>query len=206
MKLKVYSTDGASSAEKDFDLVAFEGDKGLQPLKELIVLYQANARQGTAKAKTRSEVAGTGKKVYRQKGTGHARHGDRQSPIYVGGGVAHGPKVRDWSKAMNKKTRKVAFSRAVYDKATEGELALIEAIAPAEPKTKVFNSVLEKIEPKGKVLLVDQQFTEDTIRAARNIERVHMIDADSLNAWDLVRFDHILISEKGFERVLARTK
>lgn len=206
MKLKVYSIDGASSADKDFEIPAFDGDKGLQPLKELIVLYQANARQGSAKAKTRADVTGSGKKVYRQKGTGHARHGDRQSPIYVGGGVAHGPKTRDWSKAMNKKTRKLAFSRAVYDKANEGELALIEALVPSEPKTRVFNAVIEKIEPKGKILLVDQQFSEETIRAARNIERVHMIDADSLNAWDLLRFDHILISEKGFERVLARTQ
>lgn len=206
MKLKVYTTDGASSADKDFDLPSYEGEKGLQALKELIVLYQANARQGNASAKTRAEVAGTGKKAFRQKGTGNARSGDRQSPIYVGGGAAHGPKPKDWSKSMNKKTRKLAFSRAVFDKATDGEIALIEAIQPTEPKTKVFNSVLSKIEPKGKVLLVDGEFTEDVIRAARNIERVHMIDADSLNAWDLVRFDHILISEKGFEKVLARAK
>ncbi len=204
MKLKVYSADGASSAEKEFDIPVFEGTKGVQALKDYIVLYQANQRQGTAKAKNRSEVSGTGKKVYRQKGTGNARHGDRQSPIYVGGGVAHGPKNRDWSKDMNKKERKLAFSRAIFDKATDGELSLIEAFSVEKPKTKLFNAIIEKIKPDGKVLIVDGQFSDDTVLAARNLERVQIQEADSLNAWDLVRFNTVLISESGFEKVLAR--
>lgn len=206
MKLKVYSADGASSAEKEFDIPVLEEGKGVQALKDLIVLYQANKRQGTAKAKTRSEVNGSGKKVYRQKGTGNARHGDRQAPIYVGGGVAHGPKIRDWSKDMNKKERKLAFTRALLDKASEGELSLIEAFQSEKPKTKVFNAIITKIQPEGKVLIVDGEFTNDTILAARNIERVQMQEADTLNAWDLVRYNKVLISEAGFEKVLARVQ
>lgn len=206
MKLKVYTADGSSSVEKDFDIPVLEEGKGLQALKELIVLYQANLRQGNAKAKTRAEVSGTGKKVYRQKGTGNARHGDRQAPIYVGGGVAHGPKLRDWSKDMNKKTRKLAFRRAVFDKASEGAIDLIEAFKVEQPKTKVFHQIIQRIEPKGKILIVDGEFSEETIRAARNIERVHMCDADSLNAWDLVRFDRVVITQSGFEKVLARAQ
>lgn len=204
MKFKVYTADGSSSTEKNIDVPEFEGDQGLQTLKDLIVAYQANLRQGNAKAKTRSEVRGTGAKVYRQKGTGNARHGDRQSPIYVGGGVAHGPKVRDWSKDMNKKAKRLAFRRAIFDKASDGDINLIEKIEVSEAKTKLMNAVVEKIESKGKVLLVDQNFDDKTLLAARNIERVHVVDSASLNAYDLVRFDKIIASEKGFEQVLSR--
>lgn len=204
MKFKLYTADGSSSTEKELEVPVFEGNKGLQTLKDLIVAYQANLRQGNAKAKTRSEVSGTGAKVYRQKGTGNARHSDRQAPIYVGGGVAHGPKLRDWSKDMNKKAKRLAFRRAIFDKANEGDINLIEKIEVAEAKTKLMNSIVDKIESKGKVLLVDQNFDDKTLLAARNIKRVHIVDSASLNAYDLVRFDKIIASEKGFEQVLAR--
>lgn len=205
MKLKVYTADGASSVEKDFDIPAFEGDKGLQALKDVVVAYQSNQRQGNAKAKSRAEVAGSGKKIYRQKGTGNARHGDRQAPIFVGGGIAHGPKLRDWTKHTNKKVKALAMRRALFDKASEGELAVIEKFEMAEPKTKQFDAVLKQIKPEGKVLVVDQQFQDNTALAARNLARVHITDSASLNAWDLVRFDNILISERGMEQLLART-
>lgn len=205
MKLKVYTADAASSSEKEFkNIPSFEGDKGLQALKNLIVAYQANLRQGNAKVKTRSEVKGTGKKVYRQKGTGNARHGDRQSPIYVGGGVAHGPKVRDWSKKVTKKTKALAFSRALFDKVTEGTVELIEKFELPEAKTKSMDALIGKIQNKGKILLVDESFDNTNGLAARNIERVHLVDSASINAWDIMRFQNVLISEKGFEQILAR--
>lgn len=205
MKLKVYTADASSSSEKDFTNVpTFEGKKGLQALKDVIVAYQANARQGSAKVKTRSEIARTGKKVYRQKGTGHARHGDRAAPIYVGGGVAHGPKVRDWSKQVNKKIKNLAFKRALFNLANDGGLDLIEKFEMTEPKTKAFNELISKIEPKGKVLVVDKEFTDNTALAARNLERVFIVDADSVNAWDLIRFNKVVASEAGFNRILER--
>lgn len=205
MKLKVFTADGASSTEKEFAIPTFEDDKGLQALKDVVVAYQSNLRQGNAKAKTRGEVRGTGKKVYRQKGTGHARHGDRQAPIYVGGGVAHGPKLRDWTKHANKKVKTLAMRRALFDKATDGEITVIEKFALTAPKTKDFDAILSKIKPEGKVLIVDQQFDDNTALSARNIARVHLTDSASLNAYDLVRFDNVVISEKGIEQVLART-
>ncbi|MBC2593323.1 50S ribosomal protein L4 [Ruficoccus amylovorans] len=205
MKFKVYSADASSSTEKDFDnFPAFEGNKGLQALKDVIVAYQANNRQGTAKAKTRSDVNRTGKKVYRQKGTGNARHGDRGAPIFVGGGVAHGPKVRDWSKHINKRVKTLAFKRALFNKASEGGLDLIEKFEVEQPKTKLFNSLIGKIQPKGKVLIVDSEFNDNAALAARNIDRVYIVDADSINAWDLMRFDKIVASEEGFNRILER--
>ncbi len=205
MKFKVYTPDASSSTEKDFaNFPALEAEKGNQALKDVIVAYQANNRQGTAKAKTRADVNRTGKKVYRQKGTGHARHGDRGAPIYVGGGVAHGPKVRDWSKHINKKVKTLAFKRALNNLANDGGIDLIEKFDVEQPKTKVFNELLSKIEPNGKVLIVDKEFSDNATLAARNIERVFIVDADSVNAWDLIRFNKVVASEDGFNRILER--
>ncbi|MGF1450106.1 MAG: 50S ribosomal protein L4 [Opitutales bacterium] len=205
MKLKVYTRDGSSSQEKDFEqFPQLEDSKGRQALKDLIVAYQANARQGTAKAKTRAEVAGTGKKPYRQKGTGNARRGSNQSPIISGGGVVFGPHPRDYSKHVNKKVRKLAFRRALVDKAAEGGLDLIEAFSVDQPKTKLFVSVLNRIRPEGKVLIVDEQFDDSMVLAARNVERVQMTEADTVNAMDLTRYACVLVSERGFEKILAR--
>ncbi len=205
MKLKVYSPDGANAQEKDFALREFEGKKGLQALKETIVAYQANARQGTSKTKNFGEVKGTGKKPWRQKGTGQARHGSRRSVIWVKGAVVFGPRPRDWSVTINNKVRQLALQRALFDKAVEGGLSLIEKLSPAQPKTKIINQVITRIHPDGKkVLLVDGTFEKNAQVAARNLARVEMVDAASVNAWDLARNDHVLISEEGFQKILTR--
>jgi large subunit ribosomal protein L4 len=204
MKLKVYSPDGATAQEKEFALREFEGKKGLQALKETIVAYQANARQGTSKTKDFGEVKGTGKKPWRQKGTGNARHGSRRSPLWVKGAVVFGPRPRDWSLTINQKVRQLAFQRALFDKASEGGLTLIEKITPAQPKTKAINQVLSRIHPEGKILLVDESFEKNAQRATRNLARVQMVAADSVNALDLVSHANVLISEQGFQKILAR--
>ncbi len=204
-KLKVYSSDGASVKEKEFHaLPTYEGDKGLRSLKDCIVAFQANMRQGNACAKMRGEVSGTGKKPWRQKGTGMARHGSKRSPIWVGGGVAHGPRPRDYTQKINKKVKRLGLSRALFDCVSEGSLSLIESFQIAEPKTKLFNDLICKISPTGSVLIVDEFFKDDILLSARNIPRVFIIDADSLNAWDLVKHEKIVISETGFERLLKR--
>jgi large subunit ribosomal protein L4 len=204
MKLKVYTPDGATATEKDFALKEFEGRKGLQALKDTVVAYQAAKRQGNAKTKDFGEVKGTGKKPWRQKGTGQARHGSRRSPLWVKGAVVFGPRPRDWSLTLNKKVKLLAFQRALFNRATEGGLSLIEKLAAAQPKTKQFLELVSRIHPEGKILLVDEKFEGNTLLAARNLARVHMVDANSLNAWDLVRFEQVLISEPGFQRILAR--
>ena len=127
MKLKVFSADGTTSSEKDFTLPTFEGDKGLQAVKEVIVAINANNRQGTHSTKTRGEVRGGGKKPWRQKGTGRARAGSIRSPLWSGGGVVFGPKPRDYSKKINAKVKALAFSRALFDRASAGDIAVIDA-------------------------------------------------------------------------------
>lgn len=203
-KLKVYSSDGTSFNEKEFNLPTYEGDKGLRSLKDCIVAFQANMRQGNACAKMRGEVSGTGKKPWRQKGTGMARHGSKRSPIWVGGGVAHGPRPRDYTQKINKKVKRLGLGRALFDCVSEGALSIIQSFQIAEPKTKLFNNLISKIRPTGSVLIVDEFFKDDILLSARNIPRVFIIDADSLNAWDLVRHKTVIITESGFERLMKR--
>lgn len=205
MKLTVFSSDGKTSSEKDFaGLPVFEGDKGLQALKEVIVAINANRRQGTHSTKTRGEVSGGGKKPWRQKGTGRARAGSIRSPLWPGGGIVFGPKPRDYSKKINAKVKSIAFGRALFDRATAGELAVIEQFSVAQPKTKLVSEVVGRIAPKGRVLLVDAPFAAGTARAARNISRVSLQEAASLNAVDLAQYARIIVSTKALEQIISR--
>lgn len=205
MKLTVFSTDGKTSSEKDFaNIPTFEGDKGLQAVKEVIVAINANNRQGTHSTKTRGEVRGGGKKPWRQKGTGRARAGSIRSPLWVGGGVVFGPKPRDYSKKINAKVKQLAFSRALFDRATAGEIAVIEAFDTKATKTKAINAIVGRIAPKGKVLLVDAPFAAETSRASRNLERVSLQEAAKLNTLDLAQYAKIIVSTKALNAILAR--
>jgi len=204
MKLTVFSSDGKTSSEKEFaNIPTFEGDKGLQAVKEVIVAINANNRQGTHSTKTRGEVRGGGKKPWRQKGTGRARAGSIRSPLWSGGGVVFGPKPRDYSKKINAKVKQLAFGRALFDRATAGELAVIEQFASAK-KTKAVVEVVTRIAPKGKVLLVDAPFAAETALASRNIERVTLQEASKLNTLDLAQYAKIIVSIKALETILAR--
>jgi len=205
MKLTVFSSDGKTSSEKDFaDLPTFEGDKGLQAVKEVIVAINANNRQGTHSTKTRGEVRGGGKKPWRQKGTGRARAGSIRSPLWGGGGVVFGPKPRDYSKKINSKVKALAFSRALFDRVSAGEIAVIESFVSPTKKTKAMNAVVSLIAPKGKILLVDAPFAVEAARASRNLERVTLQEAAKLNTLDLAQYQKIIVSTKALEAIIAR--
>jgi large subunit ribosomal protein L4 len=205
MKLLVFSSDGMTSREEEFaGIPSFEGDKGTQALKEVIVAINANNRQGTHSTKTRGEVRGGGKKPWRQKGTGRARAGSIRSPLWVGGGVVFGPKPRDYSKKINAKVKALAFSRALFDRASAGELAVIEQFAANISKTKAVNLIVKRIAPAGKILLVDAPFDSSTARAARNIDRIYIQEAAKLNPVDLAKYKKIIVSTKALETIIAR--
>lgn len=207
MKLKVYTVDGSSFSEKEFEAFpVLEEGKGVAALKQTIIAYQANLRQGNAKTKDYGEVAGSGKKQGPQKGSGGARHGDKRAPQLYKGGVVFGPRPRDWSKAITTKVKKLALSRALVDLVAEGGLNVIERIESADAKTKTMNGVFEKVFPKGKLLVVADAWDENAARATRNIERVSCVEADTLNALDLVSFDQVLVSEQGLNKILERVK
>ena len=205
MKFTVFSPDGTTSREQEFaGLPTFEGDRGLQAVKEVIVATNANHRLGTHSTKTRAEVSGGGRKPWRQKGTGRARAGSNRSPLWSGGGVAFGPKPRDYNKKINGKVRALAFSRALFDRAVAGEIAVIENFGHTVAKTKVVSKVVGLIAPKGKILLVDAPFAAETRLAARNIERVSLQEAAKLNTLDLAQYQKIIVSTKALEAIIAR--
>jgi large subunit ribosomal protein L4 len=204
MKLKVYSPDAKTSREQEFDLPVFEGNRGVQALKQVIVAIRANMRLGTHSTKRRGEVRGGGKKPWNQKGSGRARAGSIRSPLWPGGGVVFGPKPRDYSQKINGKVKSLAFSRALFERAVAGEIEVIEAWQVAPAKTKVINEVLTRIAPKGKLLLVDAPFAVEILRAARNLKRVSMQEAAKLNSLDLAQYQRIIVSAKALDAIIAR--
>ncbi len=207
MKLKVYTVDGSEFVEKDFDAIeTFEGDKGLQAVKQVAVAHRANARQGTRSTKTRGEVSGGGKKPFKQKGTGRARAGSTRSPLWSGGGVVFGPRPQDFSQKINTKVKNLALRRAFFDRAVAGEIEVIERFEVASAKTKAISSLMGRIAPEGKILIVDAPFGTEVRRAAANIERLSLQDATQLNTLDLTQYRKVILSEKALENVLTRMK
>jgi large subunit ribosomal protein L4 len=207
MKLKVYKPDGSTFTEKEFDIPSFEGDKGVALLKQVIVSYQANKRQGTSKTKDYGEVAGSGKKILPQKGSGGSRHGDKRAPQLFKGGIVFGPRPRDWSKTITAQAKKIALQRALFELASDGGLSVIERFEVAQPKTKLFAKVLTNVSPEGKrLLVVDSTWSEPVLRASRNLDRAVFSNSSNLNAFDLVRTPRVLITEAGLKKVLERTK
>ena len=205
MKLKVYSPDATTSREEEFaGFPVFEGDKGTQALKEVIVAICANARLGTHSTKRRGEVRGGGKKPWNQKGSGRARSGSNRSPLWSGGGVVFGPQPRDYSKKINNKVKLLALSRALFDRAVAGEVEVIEAWQSTSAKTKEIDQIISRIAPKGSLLIIDAPFTAEAQRAAPNIERVSLQGAAKHNAYDLARYTKVVISSKALDVVLAR--
>lgn len=206
MKLKVFKNDGSESGENEYDIPVFEDSKGLQALKEVIVAQAANARQGSANTKTRGEVRGGGKKPWRQKGTGRARVGSNRSPLWIGGGIVFGPKPRDYSKKINKKVRQLAYNRALYERANDGSLVVVETLDIAPAKTKVASSIVRGIAPEGNVLVVDKEFSETALQALRNLRGIVLEEASVVSVTDLSDFEKIIVTSQAMEVLLGRSK
>lgn len=207
MKIKFYGIDGVCNGEREYNIPEFEGDRGLQVLKEVIIAYQANLRQGNACTKTRGDVHGSGKKPFRQKGTGMARQGEKRSPLARGGGVVFGPKPRDFSINVNRKEKRLALQRALFDSAVEGKLVVLEALKTLDaPKTAEMVSVLDKIVPSKKCLLIDRDFSENQLLSIRNLNRIFSIDVNSVNALDLSRYPQIIMTERALTAFLEKVQ
>lgn len=206
MKLKLFKNDGSANGETEVDgLPVFEGDKGLQAVKEVVVAQAANARQGSANTKTRGEVRGGGKKPWRQKGTGRARAGSTRSPIWVGGGVVFGPRPRDYSKKTNKKVKTLAFGRALFDRIAEETIVVVDAL-DITPKTKVGEAFVRGIAPAGKVLVIDKELSETAVLALRNLAGVDLEEAPLVSVTDLCQFKTIIVTRAGLEVLVERAK
>ena len=164
--------------------------------------YLANTRAGTAHTKTRSDVKGGGKKPWRQKGTGRARAGSITSPVFVGGGVAHGPKnTRNWSQKINKKQKRVALKYALNEKAENGALFVVDSIKIESGKTKDAVAFLNQINQRDYLVVVDT-LDEKTFLAFRNVKNAYVIEASELNAYDAASFYSIVFEKSAFEKVI----
>jgi large subunit ribosomal protein L4 len=179
-------------------------DKGAQAVHEAVVAYLAHQRAGTASTKSKSEVAGSGKKPWAQKGSGRARAGYKQSPVWRGGAVAHGPQPRKYKKKVSKKLARLAFRRAFSAKVAQGEVLVIDAVQLEAPKTKAFAAVLSNLGlDRGGLFIVDT-LQENVNLAARNLERVEVVRADLVNTYQMLRHKQVVITEAGMKVLSAR--
>ncbi|MDE2474824.1 MAG: 50S ribosomal protein L4 [Alphaproteobacteria bacterium] len=203
MKAKVLTLDAGDAGEIELNDAIF----GLEPRADLmhrVVVWQlAKRRAGTHKTKTRGEVNRTTKKVYRQKGTGSARHGARSAPLYVGGGKAMAPVVRSHAYDLPKKVRTTALKHALSAKAKESKLVILDAAQVDSVKTNAVAKKLGKL-AEGNVLLVDGAFDEKFALSARNLERVSLLPADGLNVYDVLRRDTLIVTKSAIKAIEER--
>jgi large subunit ribosomal protein L4 len=203
MKLTVKDIKGQDQGELEVGFTLVEGGRGTQAVHDAVVAYQANQRMGTACTKTMGEVAGTGKKPWRQKGTGRARAGSFASPLWRGGGVVFGPKPRDFRKKVSKSTRKLALRKAMSERLKAGDVVVVEDIKLAAPKTREFLSVLAALQLAGTTLVVAEADAGLAL-AARNLSQVELVSGESLTTYQVLKFDKLLFTRSAFAKVEQR--
>jgi large subunit ribosomal protein L4 len=204
MKLTIKDTKGQNQGELEVKFPLIEDGKGTQAVHDTVVAYQAAQRMGTACTKNVGEVAGTNKKPWRQKGTGRARAGSFQSPLWRGGGVVFGPKPRDFSKKVSKQTRQLAFRKALSERLRAGDVVLVDELKLESAKTKEFVGLLSALELKGTTLFVSKAPDKNLELASRNVPNVALATSESLNTYDLLRPEKLVFTRGAFEQVDAR--
>jgi large subunit ribosomal protein L4 len=203
MKIAIKNIEGKKQGELEVKFLLIEDGKGTQAVHDVVVAHQAAQRMGTACTKNVGEVSGSNKKPWKQKGTGRARAGSNQSPLWVGGGVVFGPRPRDFSKKVSKKTRALALRKALSERLKAGDVVVVDDLKLASPKTKDFAGVMSTLELKGTTLIIAPTDKNLTL-ASRNIENVALATSDSLNTYDILRPDKLLFTKSAFEKVEAR--
>ena len=163
--------------------------------------FMANGRQGTSATKTRGDVSGAGRKLWKQKGTGRARIASIRSPLWKGGGNVHGPQPRDWSYNMPKKMRQGALRSALSERVREGNVFVVDGWTMDKAKTKDFSTSLGKLGLDGKTLIVDSLENENLILSARNVRRAKVVNSFGLNIYDLLYHDHLVLSRSAAEEI-----
>ena len=204
--IKVYSAAGVASGELEFADSRLTLDRGEQAVKDVVVAIQNGLRAGTASTLRKGEVAGSNKKPWKQKGTGRARVGLRQNPVWRGGGVAHGPKPRDFSQKVNRKVAQLAFTRALSERIAAGDVVVVEKFDFAEPRTKLMRDLLKKVGVQRSALVVVDQYDENVMLAGRNLPNAEIIRAAEIDVYQLLLFRSIVASQAGFEALTARMK
>ena len=193
MVVTKYNTKGESIGEVELLSNIFQVSINVPLMHQALVRQLANARQGTHKAKSRGEINRTKAKWYRQKGTGRARHGSRNAPIFVGGGVAHGPTPRKYIKKMPRKMRRAALRSALSAKAQENQIVVLDDLEIESHKTREMAAVLGNLGLDQRVLILLPERNEMVESSARNLPQVKALRASYLNIRDLFKYDHVLM-------------
>ncbi len=202
--MEVLKVSGEVKSQVDLPEVWFNREGPQSLLWEAVRCYLANQRQGTVKTKNRAEVSGTGKKPWPQKHTGRARHGSRRSPIWVKGGVAWGPKPRDYGYELPKKVRRYALALALTAKVKENGVKVVEDFEIAQPKTKELVKVFKSLGFEGSVLLLVPAVSENLKRASSNIPWLDVMPAVQLNPYAVLTHTLVVFTEDGLKEFLAR--
>ena len=193
MIVPVRNTPGKQVDEVELRPDIFEAPVNTALMHQALVRQLANARQGTHKAKSRGEVNRTKAKWYRQKGTGRARHGSRNAPTFVGGGVAHGPTPRSYEKRMPRKMRRAALRSALSVKAADQQIVVLDQLEIETPRSKEVLAILQNLDAGTNALILLPERNEAVEKSARNLERVKILRANYLNVRDLLRHDVVLM-------------
>lgn len=211
LTIDVFDTKGKVARSVELPKEIFGAKINKQLLAQAVRVYLANQRKGTASTKDRGEVHGSTRKIYRQKGTGRARHGSKKAPIFVHGGIVFGPKPRDFSLKMSKKMKRLALFSALSAKKKANEIKAIKGLNSLEPKTRLMVEVLENLgindKDKNILLVLSGKSTgelENIYRASRNIEGVHIMNAEMLNAYDALNNKLILLMESSINAMRER--
>jgi len=205
MKVKVQTLDATASGDIELNDTVF----GVEPRADVlhrVITWQLEKRRGTArKARERSEVARTGKKFGRQKGGGTARHGDRRAPVFIGGGKAHGPRVRDFNPSLNKKIRALGLRMALSSKAKNGTLIVVDTLELKDAKTKAVAAQFGKLGLGKTALVIDgDAVAEGFARAASNLTGVNVLPAVGANVYDILKHETLVLTRAAVEKLEAR--
>ena len=202
--IKTYTSAGAAGADLSVDDAALTTDRGEQAVKDAVTAIRNAMRAGTASTLRKGEVAGSNKKPWKQKGTGNARAGFRQSPVWRGGGVAHGPHPRDFSQKINKKVKKLAFARALSDKIAAGDVIVVDEFKFEAPKTKLMAALLKKVGVERDALVVTGKFDETVLQVTKNLARAMYETAGAVDVYTLLTFRTVVCSKEGFDALVKR--
>jgi large subunit ribosomal protein L4 len=204
LSVDVKSAAGSTGRTVDLPADVFDVQVNIPLIHQVVVAQLAAARQGTHSTKTRGEVRGGGKKPYRQKGTGRARQGSTRAPQFVGGGVVHGPKPRDYAQRTPKKMKAAALRGALSDRARHGRLHVVDSLGAGDlPSTKTAVSLLTAISERKHVLVVAERTDSVSWKSLRNVESVHLLSPGQLNTYDVLVSDDVVFTESALQAFLA---
>lgn len=205
-KVAVFNMEGKQVGDIELNETIFGAEVNEALLHQVVVNQLANRRQGTVATKGRSAVSGGGRKPWRQKGTGRARHGSIRSPIWVGGGTVFGPQQRDFSYKIPKKARRAALKSALSAKVKAGKLIVLDQLSLSEPKTRAMASVINALSASKKPLIVLEQWDRNVELSTRNIPNTTLAKTQGLNVYDILNHEHLVVTKDAvakLEEVLA---